>query len=202
MEFDKLFEGVELSDVESENLSAQKTALTAKVAELTAALKNANVALVAADQALEERAGLPSVLDRAKDIAEQLEKVGCNHAAIRAAIVTQFGKRAPAAAKAAKSPSAGGAKDKKITIGLPSDADADRILSAVRASGTEGIRMETLYDTFTDVAADASAARTAVFGTVKNALFDKRVLSVGQARGMRYVWVDAPAASPEPPAAQ
>ena len=200
--FAKLVEGVALVDVDSESLTAQKAELAAKLVQLNAALENTNAALAETDTALAARAELPSVADQAFGIASALSEVGCNDAAIRAAIVAQFSKKM-AAVHTPRTPSAGGAKEKKISVGLPSEVDADSILSAVRTAGPEGIRMETLYERFPAVAADTDKSRLAVFATVKNALFDKRVLTMGQARGMRYVWVDAPAAPPaDAPAAQ
>jgi len=206
--FDKLVDGVELSDIETESLSAQKAALAAKIAQLSAALENASVALVSTDEALAKRADMPSVREMAFGIASSLEGCGCNDLAIRAAIVAQFGKKSLVVRNPSKPPTAGGTKEKKITLGLPSVVDQDSILTAVREAGAEGIRMETLYEKFPAVCpdgkteTDSDKSRLAVFGTVKNALLDNRVLTSGQARGMRYVWVDAPVAPPAAPAAE
>jgi hypothetical protein len=60
--------------------------------------------------------------------------------------------------------------------------------------------METLYEKFPsmklneDGTVNTDKTRVAVLGTVKNAQLAKKVISSGQARGMRYHWVNAPTA--------
>ena len=113
--------------------------------------------------------------------------------AIRAAIVAQFGRESVSPVLPLRPPSAGGTKEKKITVGLPDAATADTILTAVRESGAEGIRMETLYEKFSAIGETTDKSRVMVLGTVKNAVLDKKVSVMGQARGTRYFWVNIPA---------
>lgn len=191
IDFAKLVEGVELVDVETESLRMQESDLSKKVSALGESLANATSALEATREALESRAALPTPEEQAKTLAETMDSLGVKPEAIRAAIVTQFGKKSVAPVLPLRPPSAGGTKEKKITAGLPDAAVADAILTAIRETGAEGIRMETLYEKFPTAGADSDKSRVAVFATVKNAVLDKTVGVLGQARGTRYFWAPA-----------
>lgn len=193
MDFAKLTEGVELVDVETESLRAQETELSQRVTALSESLANATSALDATRGKLEERAYLPSPEDQALKLADTMDSLGVKPEAIRAAIVAQFGRKSVAPVLPLRPPSAGGTKEKKITVGLPDAATADLILTAIRETGAEGIRMETLYERFPAIGENVDKSRVMVLGTVKNAVFDKKVSVMGQARGTRYFWVNNPA---------
>jgi hypothetical protein len=183
MDFAKILEGVELVDAELESLGARKAELEGRVAQLSNAVEAAKTSLDEVAAAYETRAALPGVADRAMVIMTALEAAGCSEDAVRAAVVAQFGKKAPPAPVLPKKPPTA-LKEKKITLSI-SEERQNEILAAVQAAGAEGIRMETLYDRFGAVEPND---KTAIFGTVKNALIDKKVTPSGQARGMRYTW--------------
>ena len=186
----KVLVGVSLVDSEMASLSARQTELAKKVDFHRVALAQTEAELTAVNEKAAEVAAMPSVQERAEKLIAGLEALGMTEAAIRSAVVAQFGVVKAASTKALKPPSA--QPEKAITLTIPNETQ-EAILAAVREAGAGGVLMLDLYEKFAakgDGTRDENLAAQ-VLGTVKNAMIQNdthpaTVRGEGMAKGKRY----------------
>ena len=181
--FDKLVVGLDLA-VDVASLLAVATRTAERAEQLANAAKQAAQDAKEAAEKAESAKLSPDRRAAALAMAATLMGMGLTESAARAALLQQFGKeKAPVTPKPAKPPGAVPTSGDKITANLPPAEVQAAILTLIKSRGVDGIRMETLKESFPDV------DPVGMIGTVKNALVEGLLRCEGETRGRKYIAV-------------